>query len=386
VVAVCSTARAADPKYIVVRLDEIRVIDAGDGREGEIQWVSTAATGNRGGRPIETQQFLFPMENWYEAREDGVNATFPPGVDLATPIFAFPEEQMGDELVIAIAVADEDSSSDFVVVGHAVAAKVGTAVAGYFLGPGGGAAVDKLSGAVQEEIEKGGDKDILGTLAVTLTKTARDGSTFGMRAGEHARTFERQAGQVWFKYTVRRIAMRPNVGNWCATLKLDRIKIVDDSDDGTQGAGDVYVRGRTADGFATGETSNEVSQLDQKTFSLPANGTRDVHTGSEFLRGDEKGKVIYTNSRGGRCQGLPTFLYAEIDVFEDDRQADCSGRTCDDVLGVLPLLWNQAWMRDHAGSRKLEYNVRGDSGKVRIGLTLDLWDPGADPDAPVAGR
>lgn len=382
-------AQAADPKWIVVRLDEVRVIDAGDGREGEIQYITVSATGNHGRDPIAVQQVTFPMEDmWYEAREDGANATFMRGNELAVPLFAYPEAEMGDELVLVVGVADDDTNSDFVVMGHAALAKVGTAVAGYFLGPAGGAAVDKLSSSVQKEIEDGGNRDSLGTLSVTLARTARDGSTFGLPRNEHSKTFERQAGNVWFKYTVRRIANRATVNDWCAAVKLDRIKIRDDSDDGTQGAGDIYVRIRTADAFAAGESGENASQLEQKVLFLPNSGTRDVHTGHEFLKPGEKGMTIYSNTRGrgrnARCGGLPVFLYAEVDVFEDDSQLECSGRTCDDILGVLPLLYTQAWMRDHPGTTKQEYDVRGDDGKVRIGLTVEVWDPNADPDQPLS--
>lgn len=383
-------AAAADPKYIVVRLDEVRVLDDGaggtDGPEGEIQYVTAGATGNRGAAPIAVQQVTFPTENWYEAKDDGVNATFMSGQPLAVPMFVFPEAEMGDELVLVVAVADDDETSDAVIIGHAVAAKIGTAIAGYFGGPAAGAAVDKLSGEVQKAIEKGGATDPLGTLTVTLAKASRDGSTFGMPAGRHDASWETRAGNVWFKYSIHRVADRPAAASWCATVKLDSIKIVDDSDDFTQGAGDVYVRARVADGFVSGQTVDGASQLDQKTFSLPKNTyTRDIDTGHEFLRGTEKGMLLYSNTRGqgreARCTGLPVVLYVEADVFEDDSQADCSRRTCDDVLGVLPLLYTQAWMRDHPGSHKIAYDVRGDSGKAKVSLTLEIWDPNADPDA-----
>lgn len=394
VLVAATIADAADPKYVVVRLDEVRLLDAGDsvanGPEGEIQYFSVAATGDRGGEPIASQQVTFPTENWYEAVDDGVNRTFMAGHDRAIPLFAFPEAEMGDELVLVVSVFDDDETSDAAVIGHAVAAKVGTAVAGYFGGPAAAKAVDELSSAVQSEIVKGGNRDSLGTLAVTFAKAARDGSTFGLPAGRHDADFETRAGNVWFKYSVHRVADRPAVAGWCASVKLDKIKIVDDSDDGTQGDGDVYVRARSADGFVVGQMVDGSSQLNQKVFNLPRNRyTRDVGTGYQFLRGDEVGMIIYSNTSGqgrqARCTGLPVLLYVEVDVFEDDSQADCSGRTCDDVLGVLPLLYTQAWMRDHPGSHKIEYDVRGNKGKARISLTFDLWNPNADPDQPVAG-
>lgn len=298
---------------------------------------------------------------------------------------------MGNELLLVISVADDDENSDFVVIGHAVLAKVGTAVATYFMGPGGGAAVNNLSSSVQNEIEKGGKRDSLGTLSVVLPRNARDGSTFGLPPNEQSKTFERQAGKVWIKYTVMRIAKRQEYNNWCVSVTLNKIKIVDDSDDGTQGAGDVYVRARVADGYAMGEIvqgNENASELNQKSTILPENGhTKDVHTGDYFLKNDVK---LYSNTRGAgrnaRCVGLPVFLYIEVDVFEDDSQLDCSGRTCDDVLGVLPLMYTQNWLRQHPGSNKVEYDVRGDSGKARISLTIDIWNPNADPDQPVSRR
>lgn len=381
-----SVGSAADPKYIVVRLDEVRLTDSGDGNEGEIQYVALGATGNRNQAPIVTQQTTFPMENWYEGEEDGANARFLTGPHQGVPLFAYREDQMGDELLLTIGVADDDESSDFVVFGHQVLAKIGTEVAGFFLGPGGRAAVDALSSAVQREIERGGERDSLGVHSVALAKTVRDGSTFGIPSGEHSARFERQAGKVWVKYTVARIADRPAVRDWCVAVTLEKVKIVDDSDDLTQGAGDVYIRARVADGYASGEAAGDAraSQLDQQTTSLPANGgTRDVHTGHHYPTRNVK---LFDNNRGGRCRGLPVFLYAEVDVFEDDSQADCSGRSCDDVLGVVPVMFTQNWLRSHPGSHQLQWDARGDSGKARVHLKLDIWDPGADPDARISQR
>jgi len=372
-------ADAVDPKYIVVRLDEVRLLDSSDGNEGEIQYFVMGATGDRGHDPIAIQQTSFPIENWYEGEEDGVNATFMAGNEQAVPIFAYREDQMGEELVLSVGVYDDDETSDAVIVGHQVLAKVGVAVATYFTGPAGGAAVETLSSAVQKELEHGDDRDHLGTYTGALKRDNADGSTFGLPRGQHSKTFERQVGKVRIKYTVRRIADRAEVAHSCATVTLDRIKIVDDSDDVTQGDGDVYVRARVADRFDMGEADlNGASQLNSRTISLPKNKyTVDVETGHDF---PSKNVQLYTNG----CKGLPVFLYVEVDVFEDDSQADCSGRTCDDVLGVLPLLLTQAWMRDNPGQRKFEVDARGDSGKARFYLTVSTWNPNADPDAPVS--
>jgi len=260
---------------------------------------------------------------------------------------------MGDEMVIIVSVVDDDETSDFVVIGHAVLAEVGSAVAGYFLGPAGGAAVRSLSGKVQSEITKGGERDHLGTLTVTLPRTAADGSTFGLAPNEHSKIFERQAGNVWIKYTVLRIAKSEDYNDWCVSVTLNKFKMVDDSDDLTQGAGEVYIRPRVADGFVTGEIvkGQNASQLNQKTTTLPTRSyTKDVHTG-DFFPIPREGVKLYFNTTGSgrnaRCKGLPVFLFIEVDVFEDDSQLDCSGRTCDDVLGVLPLMFTHQWLREH---------------------------------------
>ncbi len=382
-------ARAADEKYIVVRLDEVSLIDCGDGNEGEIVYMTMGATGNHGRQPIAIQQTSFPVENWYEGEDDGVNAVFMTPGEQAVPVFCYPESKMGDELAITISVADDDETSDFVIIGHAVLAKVGTAVATYFLGPAGGKAVDELSSAVQKEIERGGKRDHLGTLSVSLKKSANDGSTFGLPRGEHYKVFERTAGKVKLKYSVTRIAKRERCKDWGLTVTLDKVKIVDDSDDFTQGDGEIYIRTRVADGFVDGEAvaGSNASLLNQTTISLPRNGrTKDVGTGDFFPEKDVK---LYSNIRNLRAKGLPVFLYVEVDVFEDDSQADCSGRTCDDVLGVLPLMLTQHWMRDHPGKNELVYDVRGDSGKARIYLTVEVTpsvDPNADPDGPISRR
>jgi len=386
---------AADKHFIVVRLDEVRLSDDGDATEGEIVYVTTGATGNRGEKPITIQQTNFPRENWYEAKDDGVNALFMDGKDRAIPVFAFPEAEMGDELLIVIGIADDDETSDAVIIGHAVLAKVGTAVASYFLGPAGGAAVDRLSSAVQREIEQGGKRDTLATYSVSLKRSARDGSTFGLPPQEHAKTFERRAGNATITYTVMRVTQKDETNDWCVSVTLRGIKILDDADDLTQGAGDIYVRARVADSFDESEAieGSNATQFRQHLTDLPRNSyTKDVHTGEFFIDPDDPAKKVklYSNTRGSgraaRCGGLPVFLYIEVGVFEDDSQADCSGRTCDDVIGVLPLMYTNRWLREHPGSNQIEYEAKGVKGNARIYLTIDVWDPHADPDAPLSRR
>lgn len=113
--------------------------------------------------------------------------------------------------------------------------------------------------------------------------------------------------------------------------------------------------------------------------------TEDAHTGDDF---PIKNVLRYTNASRSRNQppsdpGLPVFLYIEVDFFEDDRQIDCFGRSCDDVLGVLPLMFTNRWLPEHPGSNQLSYGMRSDSGRARIDLTIDVWNPNADQDAPI---
>jgi hypothetical protein len=369
---------AADPKYVLVRLDEVHITDDGDGGPGELRYVTVGSTGDHGEDPIAVQQNTFPLELWVEADEDGANSTFMSGSDSgyyqALPIFAYPEDQMGEELLFSVSVFDDDETPDWVPIGHRVLAEIGGFFADYYGGPAGRAAHEALSSAIQDELERGIDQDHLGTITVSLPRRARDRSTYGMPAGEHGITLETWSanGKVKITYTILRIADRPWVDDWCMTLYLDRVKIIDDSED--LGAAHVYLRSRVADRYLDGVDINGTgaSQLRQTSIRWPNRGTIDVDSGQDFLNGRT---ILYSNTRGsGRdayCSGLPVFLFAEIDVLSDDWGLSAD----DDAIGIMTFLIHQSWMRDHTGQSDIRIRVRGTDGSTRVYLTLEIWDP-----------
>src|SRR5262245_5140080 len=143
--------------YIVVRLDNLWVDDDNDigaaGPEGEIQYLAVVSTADANEEPIVTQRTGFPLENWYEAEGNGVNASILDGHERAIPLFCFPEADMGDRLLINITVVDDDATSGLAIIGHAVAAKVGTIVATATGGPVVGEIVEVVSSEIQDAIE-----------------------------------------------------------------------------------------------------------------------------------------------------------------------------------------------------------------------------------------
>lgn len=351
--------------FIVVRLEKVWVFDDQDPMaEGEIQYLGVVATGDVGEEPIVAQRTGFPLENWYEAEDGSTNAVFLGGQEKAIPLFAFPEEEMGDELVISFTVVDDDEVSALAIDGHRVAATIATAVTTAMAGPGWGGLVGTISGAVQDAIEEGADLDFIGT----HTNRLRRSDNFGMAQGEHSVTIDVTEGDIRVRYTVMRVTVREEHNEWCVSMTLNRVRIMEDSDGFWEGEGDIYIRARVADGYV-GEV------LRQQTTHLPADEYEEVDSGDDF---PTRNQLLYFNE----CDGLPPFLYTEVDVFEDD--GSWADREQDDVLGVLPLMYTNRWLREHPGSHRLGsngreyYQVTGadpSASKARIYLTLEIWDP-----------
>lgn len=370
---VAAHAQAVDRFYIVVRLDKVSVYDDHDGGaagpEGEIQYVAVVATGDRGDEPNIVQTTGFPYENWYEAQDGGRNAVFMDGHDRAIPIFAFAEADMGEELLINITVVDDDSTSEFVIVGHEVVRHIATVVTAALAGPGAGALANTVSSQVQELIEEGAEMDLVGTHSHQLLRS----QNFGMTQDDgYSQAFSYRAGDMKVDYTVMKVRQEADFANWCLRLTLDRVKIVQDADGFPAGEGEIYIRARAADGYAG-------TLLNERSRHFPNNGTRDVDGGDNYPLPDNR--ILYES-----CSGLPPFLYAEVGVFEDDSSFECSGRTCDDVLGVVPLMFTNRWLREHPGTLQLgdngetRYTVTGnDTGSEKAGiyLTLRIWNPNA---------
>jgi hypothetical protein len=263
-------------RYIIVRLDEVTVVDDQatftDGPEGEIKYLALVATGNRGEEPIVVQQTGFPIENWYEAQDDGRNATYMAGLDRALPIFALPEDQMGDELVITISVVEDDEVSENALAAHDILRYASGGLVTLMAGPDWGALVTAVSSAVDAAIERSGDLDILGRPIVNRLRRAEN---FGMPAGTHFVQIEQSAQddghavEAWVKYSVMRMATPTAYSDWCVRATLDRIQIVEASG---ETYGDIYVRARAADRY-TGETLNGA------TLRMPNHGTKEVKEG-----------------------------------------------------------------------------------------------------------
>jgi hypothetical protein len=338
-------AQAQGTIHIQVRVTKVMISDDMDATgAGEIKWAFAAATGNRGQAPTSTQTFGFPLEKWYEASTNGANSTLMGGIEQGVPVFDLPESQMGDSLVITFGVLDDDSNPRALLDVHQAARVVGAAFATAFTGPAGGALVTAASQVVQDALENDG-ADVIGYAVVVHGR----GDRFGTGAnGTFTNTVQTGNGKAMVTYNVRRVRVRTDTGRWCAGVKLKQVKILGDGDPG-------------------------------HPTKLPGSGTRDVAAGRYFRVG-QAGVQLYPDPNGPACQGLPPFLYVEVDVLEDDDEDD------DDILGVLPIMVSSGWLREHKGTWTQAYLVRGaDSDeKVRITLQIEVWDPGSDPDGPAS--
>jgi hypothetical protein len=358
--------------YLIGRIDRVWISDDLDPvAEGEIRYLTVAATNPPGASPI-MQRTVFPLENWYEAEGNGVNSNFMITHDQAIPLFAIPEQELGDQLLISITVLDDDEVSANVLAGHAILAKVGMAVASYFGGPVVGAGVDKVSSAVQTALKDGGDVDIIGA----YTNVLRKADHFGLNPQTHAVTLEGAEGKMRVRYSILRVSTTEEHQQWIVAVDLDEVKMLKDPEGFLEGSAEVYGRVRLATGY-------QGQDLRQKSINLPTSGTKSV----------DKGEVFVANRHLYTRHGLPPFLYVEVGIFEDDSSIVNTGTTGDDVLGVLPLMFTHRWLREHPGANLFVYTVNGSDPheeKVRISLTITVTpvvltqgDP-SDPDGPLA--
>lgn len=118
-------------------------------------------------------------------------------------------------------------------------------------------------------------------------------------------TIDVTEGDIRVRYTVMRVTVREEHNDWCASVTLNRVRIMEDSDGFPSGDGDIYIRARVADGYV-GEV------LRQTTTHLPADEYEEVDSGDDFPTHNQP---LYFNE----CDGLPPFLYTEVDIFENDR-------------------------------------------------------------------
>lgn len=365
-------ARAQNTTWVQVRITNVSISDDGDSGDGEIQYAAVAATGNHGQEPLVVQTTSFPFEKWYEAEVGGANANFMTAGQQGMPVFNFPESEMGDSLVVGLAVLDNDENPNAVQDAHRFLAPIGAGVATWFVGPAGGAFVKLVADGIQHELDND-SQDLLGVVSIVHGR----GDRFGTGAtGTTTNTVQSTNGKVTVTYNVRRTRTTTETSTWCVRARLAGLKIIGDGDSGLDGDGEIYVRARTADGYTASRSS---SVLQQRPTRLPQIGTRDVESGRYFRVGE--GVELYSNGSGGRCRGIPPFLFLEVDVLEADDTSD------DDVLGVLPIMLSAGWLRENQGRREITYRMRGadPNEKVEITLVVEVEAPSvaADPDGPL---
>lgn len=361
------SAQAGGNRYIQVRITKVMIGDDMDpNSNGEMRYVVLASTGNRGRGAISTQTSTFPFERWLEVDEAGANSAYMGVGNQGIPVFNFPESEMGDSLVFSVAVLDDDSNPGSLLLVHDLARAAGVAVATAFTGPAGGAIVKVVSDRVHAALS-----DMAADEVGIVTAAHGRGDRFGTAAGgTFTNDIQSSNGRLTVSYNIRRVGVPASHDDWCAAVKLKRVKIIGDADPWPKGEGEVYIRARVADGFTN---SGNSSTLHQRTTALPASGgTRSVDEGKNFPL-PAGGTVLYTNLNAGRCVGLPPFLFIEIDVLEDDDESD------PDIIGVLPIVVSNGWMREHPGITPVTYRVRGaDSDeKAEITFDIEIWDPNA---------
>lgn len=324
------------PPFVCVFLDSVTIIDDEDpGGPGEIQLTSVVATGNT------AQSTRFPTKLWYEANDGNT-------IPVKQPIFALPEDRMGEFLGITVTAIDDDTPPDAVgwVFEDIIPFVVGQVVSWVTGGtPGVGTATEMVAEEVGEAIvEEIGGAERIGTYAKAYPR----GESWGIRN----QVYEFRAGNMIARYYIRRVEAidRP------VELRLRPITIHDDGDDWTRGEGDIFVWVRTADKFV-------MDQLSGERMRIPG-GRHTVGKDDGEVFGEKWGNqgitIFDTHSEG-------PFLYFEVGVWD---QYD-PGVDAHDMLGIFSGWVSGEYLEPEPFSWVASDTVQGiDEGKVTIALEI----------------
>ncbi len=339
--------------YIVAVLDSVKIHDDEDNLdEGEIFIIAGGGTGEPGARP-NTHTTHFPIKLWREANSGN---TFP----VKVPLFVAREDQMRDELLLAVAAADVDDGPAWIDRAIETSATVAaTALGTELAGPAGGTAGGAAGGAV----------------ASALTGVMRSQDVIGAFDRRHSRSFDnwglrRSGGDIpdpCSRYTVRADELTANYSVCRVHMLPVSVRIfvqlgpVTVHDGGDSGGGQVFFRTRVSDGINR-----------PQIMRFPEGGsTQAIRNGRDWAGGE----LIYN---GGRTQN--PVLFVEVDGWDSD-----APRAGDDhdMLGIASWMLGLRNMRDRTGrvglptrsGERREYplsmRVRGiDEGDITVRVTV----------------
>lgn len=317
----------AETSYIVAFLSDLVVrndADAGaNGPSGDLVLASACGTQGAAGRII--QKLHYPTFQWCEVLDGsnvlgwpypGVGPALTTGRPWGIPVFALPEERMGETLALSLIGLESDSFTgrDTVTAAldvlKAVAGPLGTLVGGAAVGGVSGVAV----GAITDAITASWEDDIIAVHTNTLSRA--DGWGVGRPP---IASLDSQDGEWLIRYQVQRITIPYELQ---LRVRLNRIIVGKDLDpDGAllwSDDSDVFVVSRVWGGKFAGEIP------EQQIHTYPEPGHyHDMEGGGPPW---ELNAVIFEGAVG-------PFLSVEIGVWDKDDTSE------DDMHGMVFGLW-----------------------------------------------
>ena len=165
----------SEQSYICVFLTKLYVEDNSEDEPagvGEVVLLTNCATADPDTGDATLQRLRFPETNWYETPDWHDWIGFPhPNIGpkivgtenpWAIPVFSLPEDKMESDLLISLAMLEDDSSSAAQGIHKIVAAvgpQVARAIVGYYAGPAAGEAAGKADEAIHASIAGVWDDD-----------------------------------------------------------------------------------------------------------------------------------------------------------------------------------------------------------------------------------
>ncbi len=308
------------PRYIMVTLESVTILNDKDPTGcGEIQIWSIVSTG-------ETQQLTkFPVRLWYEA-DTGDTVT------INQPIFCLKEDEMEENLGVAVVVLDNDDIPNWVEFNP-------LRIAGYILDVAVAVALapvpDVENPMIGEKLGKAftdwlGSAENIGTHIKSYSRAQGWGADTSAVGTEQHYTY--RAGDMRVRYRLdyfespREIHCSPGRQ---IEVRLKPITIHDDGDSWPKGKGDIFAWARVCDGFSTVTSSKMLPH--EYIVRMPKSGTTDKDDGDKFgVSWPDEGKLILRDYFPG------PFLFVEVGVWDEDTPDTGDDH---DMLGIYSDWW-----------------------------------------------
>jgi len=318
--------------YIVVLLEEVKVLHNGDGT-GEVGELMLAAETSSG---ASRQRLKWPMHVWHEVRDSQVILG---GDRNAVPLFAATESSMGDDLTVRLWAADSDYDMSALSFKCGDYGFLDSDIASEDIGP-------------QMTC---GDNDLLGDIVVSHGR-AED---WGVSNSTH----ETSIGDVIVRYSVKRVFVPDKMP---VEVTLKKVTVQQDGDSGSN-PGEINVFTRVADGF-----ERYAFGMD---YGDTAHQERYLAGGAEYKMNDGESRVF--NERIFKTCSLGPFLYIEVNVL--DRDGDCRAGTnylCEfQELGTVAQTWlayEELLAKTKGGTVTLDINEERATSAGHVTVELEV--------------